>query len=165
VVATDFAIFNYDAAMAICIACCEAKQDFFTASDLYESMLSTKFEGVTGQVEFDNMTGTRYLSKVQYKIFTSFSYRDPKDDARIRFRSTESAIIDLLSPSGGEVMVVAPFVYADNTTYQPISLPLQKVYLNFLPAWALGIGLGFCGVMMVMSVAWAVWTYVYRECH
>lgn len=53
-VATDFALFNYDAAMAICIAACEVENDFFSASDLYESMLRTKFDGVTGSVEFDN---------------------------------------------------------------------------------------------------------------
>ncbi len=68
VVATDFELFNYDAAMAICLAACEADQEFFSASDLYESMLRTKFNGVTGQVDFDNMTGTRYLSNVWYKV-------------------------------------------------------------------------------------------------
>ena len=158
VVATDFALFNYDAAMAICLATCEADQEYFSASDLYESMLRTKFDGVTGQVEFDNTTGTRYLSNVRYKIFNSFSYPDPEDDSRIIFRSTESAIIDL-SPSGGNVEVVAPFRYADNTTNQPMFLPMQTVNVNLIPNWALGIGLGFCGIMMAMSIAWAVWTY------
>lgn len=161
VVATDFALFNYDAAMAVCLAACEADQDFFSASDLYESMLRTKFDGVTGQVEFDNTTGTRYLSNVRYKIFNSFSYQDPEDDARIIFQSTESAIIDL-SPSGGMVEVVVPFRYADNTTDQPLFLPLQTSNANLIPNWALGIGLTFCGIMMTMSIAWAVWTYVNR---
>jgi ABC-type branched-subunit amino acid transport system substrate-binding protein len=161
VVATDFELFNYDAAMAICLAACEADQEFFSASDLYESMIRTKFNGVTGQVEFDNTTGTRYLSNVRYKIFNSFSYPDPEDDAGIIFRSTESAIIDL-TPSGGKVEIVTPFRYADNTTSQPIFLPLQLVNENLITSWALGIGLGFSGIMMVMSIALAVWTYVNR---
>lgn len=159
---TDFARFNYDAAMAIGIAACEAKNDFFTAADLYESMLQTKFEGVTGQVEFDNRTGTRYLNEVQYKIFNGLSIVDPTDSSIIRFNFTESAIVEL-SPSGGEVRVIKDFVYADNTTMQPTALPPYIVDLNLIPKWALGVGLGFCAIMMVMSIGWGVWTYVNRK--
>lgn len=159
--ATDFALFDYDATMAICLAACETEQDFFSASDLYEAMLRTKFQGTTGQIEFDNRTGTRYLSEVQYKIFNSFAHSDPQDDTRIIFRSTESAVVNL-GPLGGDVTVVAPFKYADNTTNEPMFLPPQMVNLNLIPSWALGIGLGFCGIMMAMSIAWAAWTFRHR---
>jgi len=162
VVATDFALFHYDAAMAMGIAACETKRDFFSASDLYESMLSTKFEGVTGQVEFSNETGTRDLSNVQYSIFNGQSYLDPEDDTRIIFRSTKSAVVSL-TPSGGWVEVITPYVYADSTTIQPLSLPLPAVDFHPIPNWALGVGLGFCSLMMLMSLGWCMWSIVHRK--
>lgn len=107
-------------------------------------------------------TGTRYLSNVRYKIFNSLSYPDPEDDTRIIFRSTESATIDL-SPSGGDVEIITPYVYAGNTTKQPLFLPYQKVNVNLIPSWALGIVLGFCGIIMLMSIAWGIWTVLNRK--
>lgn len=150
--------------MAMAIAACEVEKDFFSAPDLYQSMLRTSFEGVTGQVEFDNATGTRYLSQVRYSIFNTFSFLDPEDvtGQKIIFRSTESAIINL-TPLGSDVEIVKPFLYADNTTERPLFLPLQKVDVNLIPRWALGLGLSLCGVMMVMSIAWGIWTFVNRK--
>jgi hypothetical protein len=49
---------NYDAIMALGIAACEAKQNFFTGPELYQTLVETEFEGVSGLVRFSNNTGT-----------------------------------------------------------------------------------------------------------
>jgi hypothetical protein len=40
------------------IAACEAKQNFFTGPELYQTLVETEFEGVSGLVRFSNNTGT-----------------------------------------------------------------------------------------------------------
>ena len=158
--APDFALLNYDAAMAIGIAACNVEQDFFLASDLFQSIIQTEFTGATGLVQFNNETGTRFINDVRYTIQNLLSHPDPNDDEVILLNSTKSLVVDMATDS---VKVVEPFVYADHTTTQPPALPPSMANLNLIPIWALVIGLGCCTVIIFMSIAWAGWTVLHRK--
>jgi hypothetical protein len=162
VFAPDFALLNYDAAMAMGIAACETNSSFFSASDWYERMLRIEFSGTTGHVEFNNETGTRLLLDVRYTLQNLLSYPDPHNEKTILFQSIESAVVRF-NVSGGVGKIVTPFVYADNTTNQPPFLPFLEVNLHLIPNWALALGLSFCGIMMLMSIGWGVWCIINRK--
>lgn len=161
--ASDFALLNYDAAMAIGIAACEAGRDFFSAADLFKTVARVDFNGASGHVKFNNMTGTRLVSQVHFTVQNLLSHPDPDNDEVIHLESIESAVVDLSLLNKAPVEIVAPFVYADNTTKQPLALPPLEVDLHLIPNWALGIGLGFCGIVMAMSIAWGIWTVFNRK--
>jgi len=141
------------------IAACETDNDFFSASDLFETMIRIQFLGLTGNVDFNKTTGTRHLEDVRYTIQNLLSSPDPESDDSILLQSIKSAVVD----SSHQVEVITPFVYADNTTNQPRSLPPQQHNPHLIPTWALALGLSICGATIFMSIGWGVWSIVNRK--
>jgi ABC-type branched-subunit amino acid transport system substrate-binding protein len=62
-----YSLLNYDAAISVGLASCRIKNEFFTASELYDSILTTAFDGASGHVSFNNETGTRSFNGTRYK--------------------------------------------------------------------------------------------------
>lgn len=162
--APDFALLNYDAAITMGIAACEVDDDFFSAADVFNSVVRLEFQGASGHVVFDNFTGTRLVTDVRYTVQNLLSSPDPNNDEIILLESITSAIIDLDATDSDDVVeIVRPFVYAGNTTNQPPPLPAVEHNPYLIPNWALGLGLLFCVTMMAMSIGWCAWTLVNRK--
>jgi hypothetical protein len=162
VFAPDFALLNYDAAITMGIAACEAEEEFFSSSHLFGAMINLEFDGASGHVLFNNETGTRLVNDTRYTIQNLLSSPDADNEELILLQSIESAIVDL-DPSDQKVHIVAPFVYADNTTNQPQQLPTLNKNLHLIPTWALVMGLFFCGIMMAASIGWCLWSIINRK--
>ncbi|CAB9502591.1 Metabotropic glutamate receptor 3 [Seminavis robusta] len=57
----------YDSAIALGLAACSTP-GLFKGADLYQQLLMTEFEGVSGNVSFDSVTGTRDAVGTQYRV-------------------------------------------------------------------------------------------------
>ena len=154
-----FALYNYDATITMGIAACEAEGDLFKALDLYESILQTEFEGVTGNIRFDAQTGTRNIKGTRYEIQNILASRD--DEGRAHFTTVVSAMVDFDAPQVVEIL--EPYVYSDNTTNAPPALPSLVQNPNLIATGARITGLAASGLILLMSMGWGVWTFKNRK--
>lgn len=159
--ATHYSLLNYDAAISVGLASCRAKNEneLFTASELYDSILTTTFDGVSGHVSFNNETGTRSFNGTQYKVKNVLAGK--ASDGTANFSTFISARIDFESPD--VVEIVEPYVYNDNTTTQPAALPPLVQDPNLIGTGVRITGLVLCGLIMLLSIGWAAWTYRHRK--
>lgn len=158
-IAMQYAILNYDAAIAVGLAACNVERDLFTAAELYESILTTRFDGVSGHVSFDNETGTRSLEGIRYKVENVLASK--VSDGTANFTTVVTARIDF--GADNVVDFVQPFVYNDNTTIPPKALPPLDVNPNLIGTAALAIGLALGAFIMLLSIVWTIWTYLQRK--
>lgn len=173
----------YDAIMALGIAACETKsRDLFTGPELYQQLLVTEFQGVSGTVSFDPLTGTRRAQNFVYRI-VNLVRKDDNDnnDGMVRFQTQIAALVhppnDVYNNTNNNnatgtgstnnnneiVELLAPFVYADSTTRAPADLvPLVQDWNLITPAFR-GVGLTLGLLAMISSIGWMIWTICYRK--
>jgi hypothetical protein len=160
-------------------------RDLFTGHDLYQQLLQTEFQGVSGTVSFDPLTGTRRAQNFQFRIVNLVRKDNDDDDDDIdddgiaRFRTQTVALVhpppiddysyatgmssSLTTTSNEIVELLAPFVYADSTTHVPTDLsPLVEDWNLITPAFR-GVGLTLGLLAMISSIAWMIWTLCYRK--
>lgn len=109
--------FAYEAIVALGLAACDAVTEDLTlsAEDHYASILTTAFDGISGRVEFANMTGTRKPEGTLFEV-TNFLRNEP-EDGNVTFRDVSSALFQ-----DSEWVVKSPFVFNDGTTNLPMNL-------------------------------------------
>ncbi|CAB9523211.1 Metabotropic glutamate receptor-like protein E [Seminavis robusta] len=154
---------QYDAVMALGFAACEAQQEFFTGSQLFDSMMKTLFRGASGVVEFDANTGTRKTSSLAYKV-TNVVARPPDANGKIYFDTADTRIQD---PSLNNSWILIPgapaYVYSDGTTTAPPALPLLEENQNLIGVGILVTGLVLGIMCVVLSALSAAWVRLYRD--
>jgi ABC-type branched-subunit amino acid transport system substrate-binding protein len=170
----------YDAIMALGIAACETtSRDLFTGQDLYQQLRQTEFQGVSGPVSFDPLTGTRRAENFQFRVVNLIRQDNDDDngDGLVRFQTQIVALVHPPNDSnsnnatgmssatnGNEIVeLLAPFVYADSTTRVPVDLsPLVEDWNLITPAFR-GVGLTLGLLAMMSSIGWMIWTLCHRK--
>jgi hypothetical protein len=153
---------NYDAVMALGIAACEAKQNFFTGPELYQTLVETEFEGVSGLVRFSNNTGTRDEQGVLYNIQNVRIARNQTNGQFYTFQSIKAVEVDF-SDNSTPVKEVNTFVYAGGSTTPPKALPPNDIELNLIPQGIRITGFVLGGLSMLIALWWLLWTIYYRN--
>eukprot|EP00980_Cylindrotheca_fusiformis_P007596 scaffold1582_cov93-Cylindrotheca_fusiformis.AAC.5 len=79
--ASNYAPLNYEAAIALGLSACSAvsSDGFLDGETHFEHFTETSFTGVSGNLSFDNITGTRDVTGTTYKL-TNFLPSDIVDD-------------------------------------------------------------------------------------
>jgi hypothetical protein len=151
---------NYDAIIALGLAACAVNvdntDDFFSGDDLYKSLLQIEFQGASDYVSFDNVTGTR--NSVPFQV----------DNIMMVEKESNSSILGFVQDPVAKVtkqgvLPIKDFVYWDNTTVVPLTLPAQGEDLALIPTGLRAVGLSLCALSMLMSVGWSIWTWYYRN--
>ena len=164
---TTLAYTSYDAVMATGIAACEqntTNDGFFTGQQHYEQIKATTFDGLSGKVSFDPITGTRRFEGFKYGFTNLLVDYEASDNETIRFKSRLSLLLD---PSAtrqqDRIQIVTPYVFRGGGTQPPPPLPpLESNRLSIsLGVRSFGWGLG--GAAMLLSVYLGVWTFANRK--
>jgi hypothetical protein len=150
----------YDAVIALGIAACECEQDLFTGTELYEQLLKTEFDGVSGRVSFDPVTGTRRSVDFQYRIQNLLISDVRSTNEEFMFTSWTASMVDLRNNT---VMHARPFIYPDSSTTPPIALPAMTEDYHLISPGALACGLSFAGFAIVLSIGYFTWTLLNRS--
>lgn len=168
--------FTYDAVTAMMIAACETpitdEEDYSSISGhrIYEQLMRTEFQGVSGHVAFDPTTGTRRSEGLRYGV-RNIQFPDNLINnnfytvlAALTHIVTISANTTISFPSSLEhVEVVSPFFFASNTTIPPQSLPPLDHDLNLIPPAVRVFGTLLGGSVMLISLLWLTWTLMHRN--
>jgi hypothetical protein len=149
---------NYDAIIALGLAACAISVgndgELFSGEDLYKSLLRIEFQGASDYVSFDNVTGTR--TSVPFQVDNILMVE--KGGNILGFVQDPAAKV-----GAQEVLPIKDFIYWDNTTTVPSTLPIQEEDLNLIPTGLLASGLVLCALAILVSVGCIVWTWYYRN--
>ena len=163
----------YDAAIAAGLAACSAtntateEEDgndgrtsyaYFDGKSHFASLVQTTFDGATGKVTFDNVTGTREAAHAQFKVINIQSNDEKSNDTHVGFQEVVTSIYQ-----DGTFVEVEPFVYNDGTTQLPSDLPPLYLNQNHLPTGIRGGGLLMSGIVLVLGCICSGWTYWDRD--
>jgi len=159
---TGFANAIFDAVLALGVTACNASNglpDRFTGAEFYEALKHTKFDGVSGRVQFDPDTGTRLAAHVRYSVEYIVLSDNRSDDSYYRF---DSKIVAIMQQDN--LTAYHPFLHHDNTTNSPQDLPpIDDVNLNLLPPGVHILGYALAGIVMVASIVCFIWTFLSRD--
>jgi Receptor family ligand binding region/7 transmembrane sweet-taste receptor of 3 GCPR len=172
-VPTGFTHSIFDAVMALGLNACNvsgtgndssnksisshALPPLFTGPEFYQKLVeTTAFDGVSGQVSFDPITGTRNQNGVRYSVENILLSEARTTEGAYRFESKLVAVI-----GGNEWMDHrTPFVFFDNTNNVPPSLPPIDggVELHLVSSGAQAVGYALASIVVAASLGFLVWT-------
>ncbi|CAB9530617.1 unknown protein (Partial), partial [Seminavis robusta] len=113
---------TYDAVIALGITACETP-GLFTGIKFYDNLLKIDFEGVSCRVQLDSKTGNRREEGVEFEIINvaiSDQTSAHQDNGSISFTQNATALITFQPETHqGNVELLQPFLYNDNTTKPP----------------------------------------------
>jgi Receptor family ligand binding region/7 transmembrane sweet-taste receptor of 3 GCPR len=154
----SWSLFLYDAVTALVLAMCNASDTsgFFTGVEVFDRFKKTEFNGTSGLVKFDDITGTRDYQTVRWAVWNC------------RFNGTESNASQLsFVPSfhyqESKWAQTAPFVYASGSTVPPDSLPPVQVQNNYIGPVGRAVGYTFMCITLLSSILSVVWLFYYRD--
>lgn len=156
--ATILSPFIYDAIMALGLSMCRAGSNtqFFTGTNIYDDFLTLTFDGASGHVVFDNVTGTRLYKTHDFILFNVRSYT-PSAPGRAQFAIYPSLVYqDALWETVGST-AENEFIFADGTTVCPPSLPPVQENYNFIGSTGRAIGYSFMGLVQLGSIVAVIW--------
>ena len=160
---------TYDAVLALMLATCDVQQanedlevwDPRTAGhSLYEQLIRTEFQGLSGYVAFDPITGTRQAQNLIYGVRNVLLVSRNSSDEDFKFTSEMTSFVNL---EDKQIEYQVPFVYFSNTTTPPLPLPPVEMQLNLIPTAILAFGWALCGFVIFVSIFWIIWTLRYRN--
>ena len=146
--------------MGIALAACKQKKRRFTGRDLLETLREQQFQGASGLVKVNNKTGTREPDGLQYTITNVAIDWAKSNSTSIMFQINTGIVVDFpntLTQTG------QAFMYAGNSTIAPPSLPLLQEKLNQIDFGVKIAGLALCGLVILMSMGWSLFTVLYRK--
>lgn len=157
-----FSPYLYDAVTGLGLAMCRTVEEFFLGPQVYEQWLQTDFEGASGHVKVDNVTGTRDYLTMSFGMWnTRVIGTDPEGNALIQFMPSLYFGKDqwLTNPYAEE------FIYADNSTAPPNSLPDVLYNYNYIGESGRIVGYTLMAITVTSSLLSLVWLVWYREKH
>lgn len=136
----------YDAVIALGLAACDASTsfnssgagDYFDGPAHFEAFARTAFDGASGRVAIDPVTGTRVATSAHFSL-TNFVEEEATTtngeggNPSVQFKSVPSASFE-----NGTWVEVTPYVYADGSHTPPPDLPPVAVDENRgeRPGWS-----------------------------
>ena len=158
---SEYVLLAYDAVLALGITACETPQEFFTGIEFYQQLLQIRFNGISGNVSFNNQTGTRNLNDLSYGIDNIRISQQLSTDSIIRFETCKAVTISLKDAQVNTFC--SGFVYADNSTTVPPPYPPLVEQMNLTPPGIQALGLLFGGIVMCLSLFFLFWTLLHRK--
>ena len=164
----------YDAVMALGIAACEANDDYFSPREHYDTLKETTFEGISGTISFDPITGTRSYESTRNRYINILVDREASNNETIRFKTRTALILDPSgangnggSSGGGDVSsrvkVQTPVVFRGGSTVVPESLAPIVTNPNLIDDATRAFGWAIGGLMMLLSLGLGIWTVLKRK--
>ena len=162
VISSQYHILNYDAMMAMGFAICMADQEFPTGPQIFHSLTrNVKFQGASGNVDLDNVTGSRVLEGLKYAVYNVLVKRDESVTNHTHLNIIQSALVNFVG--AGAVEHVFPFVYSNGATVPPLSLPPRNENLNLIPTGIRAFGFSLFILASFTSIGWATFTIKYKK--
>mmetsp|Transcript_12125 Transcript_12125/g.35439 ORF Transcript_12125/g.35439 Transcript_12125/m.35439 type:complete len:990 (-) Transcript_12125:254-3223(-) len=163
--------FLYDATIALGLAGCQATAtnangvgQYFGGAEQFKTMVNLEFDGASGTVEFDNITGTRTpesaIFSVQNFIDLDYGYEEPNGSISSTVQ-LKSVLTDIFT--SGEWSNIEPYRFSDGTTVIPSDLPYLETDNNYLSTGLRAAGLAMCALSILLSAAAAIWTFRNRK--
>jgi len=160
--------FVYDAAIKIGLAACSAAADakeevaeYFNGKRHFEAMLNkdkSGFRGATGEVIFNNITGTRDPESAFFTILNIVEDEaSPVQDGLVQFKSVESRIY-----RDGSWEKLTPYIFNDGSEAIPADLPMLTTDHNHLNNALRITGLIMFALVALLSIGFASWTVLKR---
>jgi hypothetical protein len=153
--------FLYDAVIAIGLASCEMLESNtsgsynITGESLYESILDTSFNGTSGSVVFDPITGTRDPFSALFSLTNFVNDEDAVVGSGLtQFKGRETDLFKL-----GDWVSLSPFIFNDGTVNIPPDLPRIDTNENYLSAGVKAMSLFLCGLIIILAFASSYWTF------
>mmetsp|Transcript_14205 Transcript_14205/g.26883 ORF Transcript_14205/g.26883 Transcript_14205/m.26883 type:complete len:1644 (-) Transcript_14205:63-4994(-) len=175
---SPFEFLMYDTIISVALAACRASHEdrLLDPEYLYEAFSHNSFDGASGRVEFDSVTGSREYRTVSYAVSNLVALPpgaeaadDDSDDVRFDVRIT-----DIYAPEsgGGEEGTssaaggwrsLQEYVFNDGSADAPGNLPPPDVTIITLELWAKVFGLVLCGCLVALTIAFAIWSKVHEK--
>ena len=158
--------FLYDAVVVLGVAACRrastsAIDEYFTGGELFEAFVNSTVDGASGSVVLDPLTGTR---DPQSALFSLTNFVQDEDanvgQDNVQFKGVETNLY-----KSGTWDDRVPYTFNDGTNNIPADLSYLETNPNYLSTVWKGIGLGLCGVIVVLALGFSVWTYKYSDKH
>jgi hypothetical protein len=149
------AAFLYDATIALGLAACNVTKPgtYFDGPAHFQAVLNTTFEGATGKVILDPVTGTRIATSARFTLLNFVE--DPVDESskEVTFSTVEADVFQ-----NGEWLSLKSVVFNDGSSIPPPDLPEVTVDMNYIGTGWRAAGLAMAGVILLLSIGFAIWT-------
>ena len=156
---TQWSPLMYDAVAGLGLSMCRAgaETEFFTGPSIYDYFRNLTFEGTSGSVVVDPETGTRNFTTVTYVLWNVQNYAELDGQGNVQFQLAPTYVHQ--NGKWNEIEGKT-FVYGDNSTTVPNSLPPVSMDMNYIGEAGLIVGYILMGIVVSFSVAsfvWLVW--------
>jgi len=168
--------FLYDAVASLGLASCRLvetsesndnfsgeEQEYFTGEKLFEALVNTKFDGVSGPVRFDPDTGTRDPQSALFLLTNFVGDEDASSQGNVQFKGVTT---DLFRSGQWDTIAIrstefdfATYIFNDGTSDVPSDLPVLEENSNYLDDSMMAVGLTLCGVIIALALMFSYWTY------
>ena len=150
----ETAAFLYDSTIALGLAACNATQPgtYFDGPTHFQAVLNTTFEGATGMVQLDPVTGTRIATSARFTLL-NFVENATNESDQVTFSTVETDVF-----KDGAWVKLQPVVFNDGSTTPHPDLPEVTVDMNYIGTGWRAAGLTMAGLILLLSIGWAVWT-------
>jgi hypothetical protein len=151
----NMAPFLYDATIALGLAACNVTEgrDFFDGKAHYEAFKRTRFAGATGDLFFDQETGSRDPNSALFQMFNYEETAESEGTDEVSFADDTSALF-----RNGEWIVDRPFTYNDGTAEIRPDLPDVDVDYKYIGTHLRAAGLVLCALVMLQAIGFALFT-------
>ena len=158
---TPFTYTAYDAVMALGIAACQADEYFFKGADYFKHIKNTTFDGASGPVVFDPVTGSRKFEDLAYSFTNVFVNETLSDNETMVFQSRVSTLIDFNSEQ--VVKELYPMIYSSGNVTPPLQLPELEEDLNLVSVGVFSIGWVLAGILILCCLSLGWWVCKYKN--
>ena len=156
--------FLYDAVVALGLALCRLRSegdDPIAAEEFFGAFKNITFEGTSGSVVFDSMTGSRVPDSAVF-LLENYVYDNNKDieTGLVEFKRVETAVYN-----SGQWESLVTQTFNDGTSNVPPDLPPLETNRNYISTGLKVVGLIFFVIVFILSVGFGFWTYLNRHKH
>ena len=147
---------TYDAITGLGLSMCRAGEatEFFTGPEIYDQFRNLTFDGTSGRVILIPETGTRNYTSLTYVLWNVQTYDKLDDQGRVQF---QLAPTNYHQDDKWNAVEGIPFIYGDNSTEVPNSLPPVDMDMNYIGNAGRIVGYILMGIVMLCGLATLVW--------
>mmetsp|Transcript_7702 Transcript_7702/g.13558 ORF Transcript_7702/g.13558 Transcript_7702/m.13558 type:complete len:650 (+) Transcript_7702:302-2251(+) len=155
--------FLYEATILLGLTACSSVSSDLSldGNTFYQKLLETSFQGISGTVELDPITGSRIPNSTYYLMFNLVE-QGGGNDGSSALTAFEKKLTDIFA--SGQWEAVTPFVFNNNATaFADEEVWLKNVEVQELHTAVRVICLLLCGTAIALGLVCAFWTLKNRE--
>jgi len=154
--------FVYDVAVSLGLAACaaagkkgETESLHFDGPSHFHELLDTTFEGATGKIVLEKDTASRDPSSALFELLNVVEDRNYETNEKVHMIKNRPYIFE-----DAIWNKVAPLLFNDGTGTVPLDIPTMYIEYNYIGNSLRGICLTLSGLIMILSLLFAVWTHI-----